>query len=85
MGDGFPSRTRVSFPCPCGGEFSHVVDTRRGRKTKRGTIRRRRECSICGLRATSYEEIDQASIGRPDERAFQRELAAAIDRMGVSA
>lgn len=73
----------VAFPCPCGGEFVHVVDTRRGRRVKPGSIRRRRECSICGRRVTSYEEMDRESISPPDNLGMQRELADAVDRMGV--
>jgi hypothetical protein len=50
------------LPCACGGAFGEVIDSRasrmRPRKGRGGriqAIRRRRVCSQCGSRATTYE------------------------------
>ena len=43
--------------CPkCGGQEDKVVDSRASREG--ATIRRRRECTGCGHRFTTYEEIE---------------------------
>ena len=55
--------------CPfCGNAEDRVVDSREGRE---GTvIRRRRECTRCGRRFTSYEKIESQSflVVKRDER-----------------
>jgi transcriptional repressor NrdR len=44
--------------CPfCGGVDDRVVDSREGREGQ--VIRRRRECTTCGRRFTSYETIEE--------------------------
>ena len=44
--------------CPfCGGVDDRVVDSREGREGQ--VIRRRRECTACGRRFTSYETIEE--------------------------
>ena len=47
--------------CPkCGADNDKVVDSRTLREG--AAIRRRRECSMCGNRFTTYEEIDGAEV-----------------------
>ena len=49
--------------CPfCGASHSKskVTDTRPGNEG--GSIRRRRECTICGKRFTTYEQVERAPI-----------------------
>jgi len=62
--------------CPkCGGIEDRVVDSRASREG--ATIRRRRECTGCGHRFTTYEEIEREGLfvlkrdGRREE--FSRE------------
>jgi transcriptional repressor NrdR len=47
--------------CPfCNGNANHVVDSR---ETKNGnSIRRRRECSICGKRFTTFEYVEKMPL-----------------------
>lgn len=55
--------------CPkCGGQDDKVVDSRASREG--ATIRRRRECILCGHRFTTYEEIehDQLMVMKRDGR-----------------
>jgi transcriptional repressor NrdR len=55
--------------CPkCGGQEDRVVDSRASREG--ATIRRRRECTGCGHRFTTYEEIerDQLMVLKRDGR-----------------
>src|SRR5580692_3939992 len=47
--------------CPkCGCQDDKVIDSRSSREG--ATIRRRRECSSCGFRFTTYEEIERAGL-----------------------
>ena len=47
--------------CPkCGCQDDKVVDSRASREG--ATIRRRRECIACGLRYTTYEEIERPEL-----------------------
>jgi transcriptional repressor NrdR len=47
--------------CPkCGGQDDKVVDSRASREG--ATIRRRRECTACTHRFTTYEEIERESL-----------------------
>jgi transcriptional repressor NrdR len=47
--------------CPkCGCQDDKVIDSRASREG--ATIRRRRECSSCGFRFTTYEEIERAGL-----------------------
>ncbi len=62
--------------CPkCGCQDDKVIDSRASREG--ATIRRRRECSACGNRFTTYEEVERAGLlvlkhdGRREE--FSRE------------
>ncbi|HXP62466.1 MAG TPA: transcriptional regulator NrdR [Dongiaceae bacterium] len=62
--------------CPkCGCQDDKVVDSRASREG--ATIRRRRECIVCGFRFTTYEEIERVGLavlkrdGRREE--FSRE------------
>jgi len=62
--------------CPkCGCQDDKVVDSRASREG--ATIRRRRECIVCGFRFTTYEEIERVALavlkrdGRREE--FSRE------------
>ena len=44
--------------CPhCGHENTRVIDSRLNRE--RNTVRRRRECEVCGFRFTTYESIEE--------------------------
>ncbi len=55
--------------CPkCGGQEDRVVDSRASREG--ATIRRRRECTACNHRFTTYEEIerDQLMVLKRDGR-----------------
>jgi len=61
--------------CPfCGGVDDRVVDSREGREGQ--VIRRRRECTACGRRFTSYETIEEIPyvVVKKDDRreAFDR-------------
>ena len=50
------------IPCPrCGGLLDSTVKT----KPRRGWIQRRRECSVCGCRATSVERLHNAPPPSP--------------------
>src|SRR5882762_9846759 len=70
--------------CPkCGCLDDRVIDSRASREG--ATIRRRRECTACGHRYTTYEEIERPRLmivkrdGRSEE--FSREkLAASIQK-----
>jgi transcriptional repressor NrdR len=62
--------------CPkCGGQEDKVIDSRSSREG--ATIRRRRECTQCGHRFTTYEELEHQGLmilkrdGRHEE--FSRE------------
>src|SRR5579863_4463537 len=62
--------------CPkCGCQDDKVIDSRASREG--ATIRRRRQCVVCGFRFTTYEEIERAGLvvlkrdGRREE--FSRE------------
>jgi transcriptional repressor NrdR len=47
--------------CPkCGCQDDKVIDSRASREG--ATIRRRRECTGCGFRFTTYEEIERAGL-----------------------
>jgi len=55
--------------CPkCGGQEDRVVDSRASREG--ATIRRRRECTTCNHRFTTYEEVehDQLMVLKRDGR-----------------
>jgi len=55
--------------CPkCGGQEDRVVDSRASREG--ATIRRRRECTACNHRYTTYEEVehDQLMVLKRDGR-----------------
>jgi transcriptional repressor NrdR len=46
--------------CPfCGKQATKVIDSR---STKEGGIRRRRECSHCGRRFTTYERVEEIKL-----------------------
>lgn len=46
--------------CPfCGKQATKVIDSR---STKEGGIRRRRECSLCGRRFTTYERVEEIRL-----------------------
>ena len=70
--------------CPkCAGQDDRVIDSRASREG--ATIRRRRECTACGHRYTTYEEIERPRLmvvkrdGRVEE--FSREkLTASIQK-----
>lgn len=70
--------------CPrCDGTDSRVIDSRTGKNGE--SIRRRRECSSCGLRFTTYErvEVKLPAIIKSDDRreAYDRsKLLAGISR-----
>lgn len=52
-----PTSTTNSIPCPeCSGDKSEVRDSR---PDGEGHIRRRRECSACSCRFTTYELLDE--------------------------
>src|SRR4029077_274245 len=47
--------------CPkCGCQEDKVIDSRASREG--ATIRRRRECTICGHRFTTYEEVEHEGL-----------------------
>jgi transcriptional repressor NrdR len=47
--------------CPfCGSEDNKVTDTRSGKEGK--SVRRRRECTACGRRFTTYEYIEKSPL-----------------------
>lgn len=63
--------------CPkCGCQDDRVIDSRASKEG--ATIRRRRECTACGFRFTTYEEIERASLvvtkrdGRREEFSKQK-------------
>jgi transcriptional repressor NrdR len=68
--------------CPkCGSREDKVVDSRRSRDSS--SIRRRRECSHCGYRFTTYEEIERSDLrvikrDRTHEPFDRRKLATSI-------
>ncbi|HXI52438.1 MAG TPA: transcriptional regulator NrdR [Candidatus Saccharimonadales bacterium] len=70
--------------CPkCGCQDDKVIDSRASREG--ATIRRRRECTVCAHRYTTYEEIERPRLmvtkrdGRREE--FSREkLAASLEK-----
>jgi transcriptional repressor NrdR len=66
--------------CPkCGCQDDKVIDSRASREG--ATIRRRRECTKCGHRFTTYEEIERDSLmvlkrdGRHEEFSKEKLLA----------
>lgn len=66
--------------CPkCGCQDDKVIDSRASREGL--TIRRRRECTSCGHRFTTYEEIERARLivlkrdGRGEEFSKEKLLA----------
>jgi transcriptional repressor NrdR len=47
--------------CPkCGGQEDKVIDSRASREG--ATIRRRRECTVCSHRFTTYEEVEHEGL-----------------------
>src|SRR5262245_15912816 len=47
--------------CPkCGSQDDKVIDSRASREG--ATIRRRRECTACGFRFTTYEEVERGGL-----------------------
>lgn len=46
-----------AFPCQCGGYFERVYESR---GTPRGEIWRRRKCTSCNARITTYEQVREA-------------------------
>jgi transcriptional repressor NrdR len=66
--------------CPkCGGQEDKVVDSRGSREG--ATIRRRRECTACGHRFTTYEEVERGGLvvvkrdGRREEFSKEKLLS----------
>ena len=66
--------------CPkCGCQDDKVIDSRASREG--ATIRRRRECTACGHRFTTYEEIEHGSLmvlksdGRHEEFSKEKLLS----------
>jgi transcriptional repressor NrdR len=66
--------------CPkCGGQEDKVIDSRASREG--ATIRRRRECTVCGHRFTTYEEVEHEGLmvlkrdGRREEFSREKLLA----------
>jgi transcriptional repressor NrdR len=66
--------------CPkCGCQDDKVIDSRASREG--ATIRRRRECTACGYRYTTYEEIERAGLvvlkhdGRREEFSKEKLLS----------
>ncbi len=56
--------------CRCGGE-TDVIDSRDG---QHNTVRRRRECKVCGFRVTTYEAVgDENTLMLLRYRASRRE------------
>jgi transcriptional repressor NrdR len=49
--------------CPyCGHNDSRVIDSRETETKAGGSIRRRRECTACGKRYTTYERLERAGL-----------------------
>ena len=69
-------RTRANgITCPkCGGDCGAVKDSRPASFLGKQTVRRRRECSTCGLRETTHEITDTKIA------TMRREIAADIIR-----
>ena len=66
--------------CPeCGCQEDKVIDSRASREG--ATIRRRRECTVCGHRFTTYEELEHEGLmvlkrdGRREEFSREKLLA----------
>ena len=59
--------------CPFCGDFYSIVTDSRGRID---AIRRRRQCSSCGQRFTTFETVE-------DRRPFRRDLVLLIAEMEV--
>jgi transcriptional repressor NrdR len=66
--------------CPkCGCQDDKVIDSRSSREG--ATIRRRRECIVCGYRFTTYEEVERAGLlvlkrdGRREEFSKEKLLS----------
>src|SRR5581483_6333022 len=52
-----PSASRPTMKCPfCGSEETQVIDTRAN--VEANTTRRRRKCTACEKRFTTYERVD---------------------------
>lgn len=66
----------------CGGNLDTVTDTRKGDEY----IRRRRECSGCGARATTYEVLDDMRWEHGESEFLRHtvtpDLLERIDRLG---
>jgi len=66
--------------CPkCGCQDDKVIDSRASREG--ATIRRRRQCTACGFRFTTYEEVERAGLlvlkrdGRHEEFSKEKLLS----------
>jgi len=66
--------------CPkCGCQDDKVIDSRASREG--ATIRRRRECTACGFRFTTYEEVERTGLlvlkrdGRREEFSKEKLLS----------
>jgi transcriptional repressor NrdR len=75
-----PQLEVVSMRCPkCGCQEDKVIDSRASREG--ATIRRRRECTVCGHRFTTYEELEHEGLmvlkrdGRREEFSREKLLA----------
>jgi transcriptional regulator NrdR family protein len=72
--------TKNSLECKCGGEMSRVMDSRPTEFMGFRTIRRRRECTTCGARITTYElGEDVMETGR--RQAIRAALVRMIDEV----
>src|SRR5881398_384720 len=70
----------VGMRCPkCGCQDDKVIDSRASREG--ATIRRRRECTKCGYRFTTYEEVERSGLaivkrdGRREEFSKEKLLS----------
>ena len=65
--------------CPfCGSVEDRVVDSRESREGE--VIRRRRECTACQRRFTSYERVEEAPMGAGTRKLANRVFAAVHTR-----
>lgn len=60
-GNGCGSGRAVKCPY-CGHNDSRVIDSRETETKAGGSIRRRRECTACGKRYTTYERLERAGL-----------------------
>jgi transcriptional regulator NrdR family protein len=72
--------TKNGLDCKCGGEMSRVTNSRPAEFMGFKTVRRRRECTSCGARITTYE-LGEDALETGRRQAIRAALIRMIDEV----